>query len=865
MDRRWHGQFVVGALVTALFALGFYGCAVQKKSVEPEKTVVSTAAAQETAASREYRRITGIQVGGDESEASVLIQGSEDLMYTAVPSPFENGVVFYFPDTGLAPGVSAGHYPEKSVVEQVITSESKGRHPSSRIEIRLKRDVPYEIERDGPTLYVFLGRGQPYVEPDQAMVQEEEEPADQWDDVTARQDSYVDQQEEDEYVAEPQVEEAVVSDSVASMPAAQVVTEPEAWSEPAEPAIEPEPLLAGPVWLNRVDFLQKPAGRSSIRVQLTHPVKYRMTKAGEKRLVLEFPGVVIPKEQQRPLITTRFESAADRIVPYARNATDAAVSIELREMVAYHVEQTDQGVLIHFEASDVPPRPMAQAALPRWETIMRTEEPLITPKEARALADQEEMAPEYAGFEDEGRVDRLTGFMDAIADDLRGGTDKKVKYTGEKIALDFYKTDIKNVFRILKEVSGINFAIDRDVEGEVTLTLEKPVPWDQVLHLVLKMNQLGMTRMNDIIRIAPQSVLDEEAAAVQARVDAEKDKIQSEADAALARKEAEDAARAVEPLVTEFISVNYATASDMKSHLEDIKTEERGKVNVDERTNTIIMTDTKDKLERARKIVQRLDRVTAQVQIEARVVEAQTSFSRNIGIGWGMDSGIQPGDSRSGIGPQRGYDVLGGTYGYNFAVNYPVAMPTTGANAFTFNFARILGLTPLTLNATLNALESQGELRIVSSPKVRTLDNKKATIKQGLDYPIRTFDGDGNTTIEYKKVDLLLEVTPHVTQDRRIAMKIMTTKNDIGAEISGERSFNTKETETELLVNDGETVVIGGIIKTTVRDVNTGWPGLTRVPVLGWLFKDNEKVNDREELLIFITPTIVELEETVNF
>jgi len=641
-----------------------------------------------------------------------------------------------------------------------------------------------------------------------------------------------------------------------------MAAEPDVWPEADVPAVES--MVAGPIWLNRVDFLQKPAGRSSIRVQLSNPVEFRMTKGDGKRLVLELPGVKVPKEQQTPLITTRFESAADRIVPYARNTVDAAVSIELRELVAYHVEQTDMGVLIHLEASDVPPRPMAQAALPRWETIMRTEEPLMTPKEARALVEQEQKMPEYSGFGDEDGS-KMTGFMDAIADDLRGGTEKKVKYTGEKIALDFYKTDIKNVFRILKEVSGMNFAIDRDVEGEVTLTLEKPVPWDHVLHLILKMNQLGMTRMNDVIRIAPQAVLDEEVAAVQARIDAELAKAQAEADAAVAQKDAEEAARAVEPLVTEFISVNYATALDLKSHLDDIKTKERGKVNVDERTNTIIMTDTKETLERARKIVQQLDRVTAQLQIEPRVVEAQTSFSRNMSIAWGLQSAIQPGDSRAGIGPQRGYDLLGGTYGYNISVNYPTPTATTGANLFSFNFTRLLGLTPLTLNATLNALESQGELKIVSSPKVRTLDNKQALIKQGLDYPVRTYDGDGNTLLNYKEVDLLLEVTPHVTQDRRISMKIKTTKNDVGAEISGERSFNTKETITELLVNDGETVVIGGIIKTTFREFNTGWPGLINVPFLGWIFKDNEQINDREELLIFITPTIVELEETRTF
>ncbi|WP_084511368.1 type IV pilus secretin PilQ [Desulfatibacillum aliphaticivorans] len=842
MGRRRFKQLVVGALVAALLIPGVYGCSVKQDQVKPQEPEVAAPVEETAAVPEAQREITGISVGGDENVASVLIRGNANLMYTAVKSPFNNGVVLYFPETALAANLPATLQPASPLVKNVMATQADGQMISARVEISLSRELPYEIKKEDGALYVLLGREEPVEE----------------DVLPASEPAAVQTAEASEGAAASQTMEETFRGTGAE-------DSPEAAAEFKEVVSAPVPAPTGPVWLTGVNFLQEPAGRSSIKIEVSQPIQYKVTRPAEKRLVVELPGVQVPKEQQRPLITTRFESAADRIVPYARGPKDTAVSVELRQMVAYHVEQTDQGILLHLEASDIPPRPLAQAALPRWESIMRQEEPLPGPGEAAAMAGDDMMGgdlADYEGFEEGAGPKQSLDFMDAISQELRTGSAKtEIVYTGEKIALDFYKTDIKNVFRILKEVSGLNFAIDRDVEGEVTLTLEKPVPWDQVLHLVLKMNQLGMQKIKDVIRIAPQSVLDEEAAAERAREQANIDRIKTLTETKNQQMQNELQQQALEPMVTEFIPVNYTDASDLIKHVEAVKSPDRGSVDVDIRTNTIIMIDIKDRIKRARDIVSRLDRVTAQVQIEARVVEAQTTFSRSIGLAWNGESGIQPGDSREGVGPQRGYDVLGGTYGYNWSVNYPTETDDYGNNTFGFNFSRLLGLTPLSLNATLNAAESRGEIKIVSSPKIRTLDNKPATIKQGIDYPIKQFDGDGNTVIVYKAVDLQLEVTPHVTQDRRVSMKMTVEKNDVGAVISEEQSFNTKEVDTELLVNDGDTVVIGGIIKTTFRDDVDGWPGLIDVPVLGWLFKDSTKSEEREELLVFITPTIVELEE----
>lgn len=178
-----------------------------------------------------------------------------------------------------------------------------------------------------------------------------------------------------------------------------------------------------------------------------------------------------------------------------------------------------------------------------------------------------------------------------------------------------------------------------------------------------------------------------------------------------------------------------------------------------------------------------------------------------------------------------------------------------------FNFTKITG-TPFLLNAKLLAMESRGEGKIISAPKIVTLDNKKATIKQGLRYPYKVLDAEtGIPTTKFENIDLVLEVMPHVTPDDRISMQIKITKNDLGPLYGTDRSFTTKEANTELLVNDGETVVIGGIIKTIKSATDSGVPWLSKIPFLGWLFKSTEKTDDKEELLIFITPTIVKLEQ----
>ncbi|MES0350659.1 MAG: type IV pilus secretin PilQ, partial [Desulfobacteria bacterium] len=565
-----------------------------------------------------------------------------------------------------------------------------------------------------------------------------------------------------------------------------------------------EDLAAGgePALVKRVDFLMMEQGKSRVIVQTTRKVMYETLRPSPKRVLLKLFNARIPRFEKRPLITTRFKSAVDRVVPVqtAQMGDIALIAIELREEVPYRVEQQDTGFFVDFEPSTVPPRPMADAEMPKWQQVMRETEAVLT---------------EVAAAPPEEVVSAETGKV----------------YTGQKISLDFQDADIRNVFRILHEISGKNFIIGSDVQGKVTLKLDQ-VPWDQVLDLVTRMNRLGVSVEGNIVRIAPHAVIEAEKAA---------------------EKKTKEAEREAAPLVTEYIPINYATASAVQAHLNEVKTD-RGRVTVDERTNMIIMTDVQDAIQRAGEVIKKLDVVTRQVIIEARIVEARADFSREFGIQWGFNHM----NTRS--------SSLGGPYGFsgglanNMAVNLPAASAT---GALDFMFARLGGgSTQLTIDATLQAMESRGVGKIISSPKVLTLDNKAAIIKQGTQIPYQTSE-EGTVAVTFQDAVLSLEVTPHITMDNRISMQVNITKDapDTGISVLGQPAISKKEVTTELLVNNGDTVVIGGIITEDKGTSQGSIPGLGKIPVLGWLFKNQSKTDSRKELLVFITPTIVDLEE----
>ncbi len=578
-----------------------------------------------------------------------------------------------------------------------------------------------------------------------------------------------------------------------------------------EAAVLPEdvPIPGTTAHLTHIEFDNDTLGRSDIQILTDHPVRYETIQNSDESLWLILYNTTVPLLHQRPLETRYFNSAVEQVMPRPNpaNPNDTLVDVKIREKVPFHVVQTTRGIHMTFEASTISP--------PEFD------------KAKKSLNGGQKS---HAGFQESGQGQSTAQEKGASLDQDPLLNPSSVRYTGEKIKLDFYETDIKNVFRILKSVGGKNFAIDKDVQGKVTLSLEDPVPWDQILDLVLKMNGLGKKMEGNVIRIATTATL--------AREENERQQ------AIAARQKSEAQKKALEPLVTEYIPVNYSDAkADIQPHVSQILTPERGKISVDTRTNMLIITDTRAKIAQANELIYRLDKVTPQIMIEAKVVEVTKDFSRNFGINWNLSNAA---------------DVTS-----NFVDDYSVSVngSTVGVSG-DFSFFGLFGSSVSALNAQLEASEEQGHVRIVSSPRILTLDNKKAMIKQGQQFAYEERDDSGGSSVAFKDIDLLLEVTPHVTPDNRISMTVRLTKNDVGPETSlGVPSLVTNEAQTELLVNNSDTVVIGGVIKTTQTQDSDGVPFLSGIPGLGYLFASKAKVDNRNELLIFLTPSIVQLEQ----
>jgi type IV pilus assembly protein PilQ len=757
----------------------------------------------------ELAAIASIVPSQSEDGTLLTITADSPLTFSSLKQPDPLAVVLYLPNTSVD-SLPAEQFVGGDLIQRISARGGNGSN-TARIEIQLAADVPYKASQAGnQVLLTFAGPA-------------DAEPA------VAIQAAVVDSQP-------PAVQTvSLVSDNPSGKPSGTLALTDAPQPAPIVKAEGSSDASGTIAWVNKVDFLSETEGKSKLVLSTTQPVDYQINKISGKKFEIRLLNTNIPSYQQRPLITTRFTSAVDRITPVQspRNPNETLVSVELREAVAYFTEQVDNMLLVHFDASSIPPRPLEQAQLPDWQRAMSADQPSAMQP---AVSQPGDLAAPLPGGP--APMPPMAGDMDAESQMLQEDAEiqamlapRKKVYTGEKIALDFYDTDIKNVFRILREVSGKNFAIDKDVTGKVTMSLDKPVPWDQVLDLVLRMNQLGMTDEGQIVRIATLETLKKEE-------DLRKAKLES-------LRKAKEEAKALEPMVTRYFPVSYSNAAtDVQPHIEKILTPGRGSVTVDEKNNQIIVTDTVRVIGQAEEIIRRIDKVTSQVVIEARVVEVSDNFSKELGITWDMSYG--PG-TIPGLAWNTSTDM---------AMNFPTASPSS----IGINFSRLSGV-PFVLNARIDALETTGEGRILSSPKILTLDNKKAKIKQGVEYPYLERDSSGGSSVKFKNIDLLLEVTPHVTPDDRISLVIFITKNDVAGITAGVPSVATNEAQTELLVNDGDTVVIGGIIKATENKGENAFPLLGDIPILGWAFKNTKTTKQSNELLIFITPRIVQLEQ----
>ncbi len=538
--------------------------------------------------------------------------------------------------------------------------------------------------------------------------------------------------------------------------------------------------------VENIDF-KRMMGKSQVIVSTSRKAKYDLSKVSENTLVLELVEMEIPERLQEKLEVAGTENAVRLIKPYESTISGVKavkIDIKLRTMVPYHVFQEKNIIYLDF---DQPQEALSKETYAGASSASSTAEPQA----------------ETAIRTEKGAV--------VIGSALQEEGEGK-KYTGKKMSMDFQDADVKNVLRLIADVSNLNVVAGSDVKGTVTMRMVD-VRWDHALDVILSITGLEMARDGNIIRVASAGKF---------------------------RKQ-----EALEKLVTEILYLNYAVAKDIKNR---ITLSPRGKVSADERTNALIINDVQASVLEAKEILRELDTPTRQVLIEARIVQSNPTFTSEIGIQWGGSTNV---DSSS---DHTVYGAAGGNYAINLAAS---------AAFGGLGYGYLSNSTQLDL--VLTAMEKDEKVKIISRPKVVTLDNEQATIEQGVALPYLKMTEEGTVSTEFKDATLKLDVTPHITPDGSVIMEVMAKKDQKSSQTGygGEPGIDTRKAETKVLVKNGETTVIGGIYERVQQTADSGVPFFSKIPVLGWLFKNTFEKDEVTELLIFITPTIVEQEPAV--
>jgi len=556
--------------------------------------------------------------------------------------------------------------------------------------------------------------------------------------------------------------------------------------------------------LTDLGFVESARG-GLVQLKLTRPVAYQVERPDDRGAILTLSGVKLPKRLERSLDTSALETPVKMISTFAipGDGQRIRVVVSADGALQERLERTPEGLAWHLEAKG-----------------LKTEQVAV--------------------------AERAAGFTTEAAATAAQTAPGRTRYVGKKVSFEFKDIDIHNLLRVIAEVSKKNIVVADDVTGKVTIRLRN-VPWDQALDIILASKGLGKEEIGEIIRVAPLKTLEDEARS---------------------REERKKALRRQEDLVVQLIPVNYAQADQMSSRVKDVLTE-RGTVAVDTRTNTLVVRDIGSNIGKARALVEKLDSITPQVLIESRIVEANTTFSRSIGVQWGgfgqaapatgNATGLSfPNTVRVTGGSDLGTASASGVSGTpNFAVNLPAAVGAGAGGALGFVFGSANGA--VNLNLRLSAAESSGTIKTISAPKVTTLQNQKASISQGVSIPFSQVSASGVNTV-FVEARLQLDVVPHITADGSVLMNIKATNNqpdpsNTGA--NGQPAIQKKEAETQVLVRDGDTTVIGGIYVRRGSTNEAGVPWLMKIPILGFFFKTNTISESRQELLIFITPRIV--------
>lgn len=618
---------------------------------------------------------------------------------------------------------------------------------------------------------------------------------------------------------EPMIEEPMAEPPVAQEPPPPVMEEPPAPAivdEPAPMPEEPAQVAAAPteqaVEITGLKYKANDNG-GTVVIESNGPVNYT-TRVNDdlKQYVVEIPNTILPKRLKRTLNTKDIKGAVGAVDAYQSPGSNTSrIVVQMRDGFGEPVVQQEGNTLLIVTSGQ-------------------------GDKAEEVAAAPQEMGEEYssAGEGAEINVDLNSNKIlasQSLDEFLSGNT----KFYGKKISIETSNIDVRDALKFITEESGVNMVITDDVKGNVSLKLRQ-VPWDQALVVIMKARKLGYSRQGNVLRIVPLEDLKKE------EDDATK--------LALARK-------VIEPLKVRAFNISYAKVDELDKKIKEFLTE-RGKVVSDIRTNSIVVTDVEDSINRVVKLIQGLDSAPPQVLIEGKIVEASDTFQRTVGIQWGFDGA-----------PVKISDGANGPV--NMRPSLTVGQATTSPGGMGFGLtAGVLDIFG-NLNASLALFEREEKVKVLSSPRIVTLSNEKADISQTNELPVRTITPQANgtnlVTFQFKPLTLKLEVTPQVTAEGTVIMKVGVNRQIKGAAVNTTDdvfSVNSREANTRVIVKNGQTAVIGGIYRSDLTEGETGIPWLKDIPVLGAMFRGRSTDNQRSELLIFLTPRILAQAETTS-
>ena len=586
--------------------------------------------------------------------------------------------------------------------------------------------------------------------------------------------------------------------------------------------------------------------RTRLIINLTQLTPYTARVEGNHLFVVVGQGAkpaapraataVAPRTAAAPTKAYAPTVKAIRGVDFQRGtAGEGNVVIDLSDpTIAPDIQEHDGKIILSFARTQLPDRLRVRLDVKDFATPVQYVNSAATGDRA-VITVEPSGTFDYSTYQTDNKL--TVSIRPLTVDDLQKRNADRNSYNGEKLSLNFQDIDVRSVLQLIADFTNLNLVASDTVQGGITLRLQN-VPWDQALDLVLKTKGLDKRKIGNVLLVAPADEI-----------------------AARERQELESQKQIAElaPLRRELLQVNYAKAADIAKLFQSVtsaeaKIDERGSITVDERTNNIIAYQTQDRLDELRRIVAQLDIPVRQVMIEARIVEANVDYDKSLGVRWG--GSIQNKGNWNTSGVSNGTSTTIGTPG-STSTNSPFVDMGTVGNTSGIGIAFITD--NVLLDLELTAMEKTGNGEIVSQPKVVTSDKETAKILKGTEIPYQEASSSGATSVSFKEASLSLEVTPQITPDNRIIMEVKVTKDepDYLNKVQDVPPIKKNEVNAKVLVNDGETIVIGGVFSNTQSKVVDKVPFLGDVPYLGRLFRRDVVSEKKSELLVFLTPRIM--------